>query len=93
MTSIAAHRDPSLPSKTRTEAKAEITNRAARAVIDAETQYREAKTERLRRARIEKEKRIAASPDAAKAKPAKTSRSRRASPRVGKKLSRKGAAT
>ncbi|MEO1701639.1 MAG: hypothetical protein AAFR71_06250 [Pseudomonadota bacterium] len=93
MTSIAAHREFSTSGKTRTETKAEITNRAARAVIDAETQSREAKTAKLRRARIENEKRIAASPDAAKPKPAKTSRARRASPRVGKQTSRKGAAT
>lgn len=93
MTSIAAHREFSTPGKTRTETKAEITNRAARAVIDAETQSREAKTAKLRRARIENEKRIAASPDVAKPKPAKTSRARRANPRVGKQTSRKGAAT
>lgn len=93
MTSIAVHREPTLPGKTRTETKAEITDRAARALIDAEAQYRETKTARLRRARIEKEKRIAASPDAAKPKPAMKSRSRRATPSVDKQSSRKGAAT
>lgn len=39
----------------RAETKAEITDRNARAIADAETAHREAKTARLRRARLENE--------------------------------------
>ncbi|MCT7375215.1 hypothetical protein [Chelativorans salis] len=43
------------PTKPNAATKAEITNRTARAIIDAEAARRDAKTERLRQARLEME--------------------------------------
>ena len=42
--------------------KADITNLAARAIIGAEAEHREAKTAKLRRARMEAEAKLFASP-------------------------------
>lgn len=54
MGSILEH-DPLRPKLTRAESKADITDRTARTIIGAEAQSREAKTARLRQARLEKE--------------------------------------
>lgn len=56
----------------RQESKAQATDAAARAIIDAETARRDAKTERLRAARLKMEAAAEVAPPAAlkKAKPA-----------------------
>lgn len=43
------------PKPSKTETRAEITDHAARAIITAEAERREAKTARLRQARLERE--------------------------------------
>lgn len=43
------------PAPSRSEAKGDVTSRAARSIIETETARREAKTMRLRAARLEKE--------------------------------------
>ncbi len=48
------------PKPSRTESKADITNQTARAIIGAEVERREAKTARLRLARLAQEERLAA---------------------------------
>ncbi len=53
------------------EAKADATTRAAREILDGEIARREAKTERLRLARLAKEAEIAAMPAPAKPAPRK----------------------
>lgn len=84
MTGITAQRIPSQPAKSKAETKAEITNRTARAIIEAETDRREAKTQELRRARLENEAKEAAAPPAAKLP-------RRRSSSTGRRLQGKGA--
>lgn len=56
------------PTRSKAETKAQITDSAARAIIDAEVDSREAKTERLRKARLKME---AEQAEAAKAAPEK----------------------
>lgn len=56
------------PSPNRLESKAQTTNSAARAIIDAEAAAREAKTAKLRRARLEMEERALQDAPAAPAK-------------------------
>ena len=63
------------PVPSRSETKAEITDRTAREIIKTETERRNAKTERLRAARLEQEARALA---AAAAEPAKKPRARKA---------------
>lgn len=50
------------PKSSKAETKADITNLAARAIIGAEAEHREAKTAKLRRARMEAEAKLFASP-------------------------------
>ncbi len=50
------------PRPSRTETKADVTSHVARAIVGAETERREAKTARLRQARLENEARLAALP-------------------------------
>lgn len=50
------------PKPSKGESKAEITDHAARAIIDDEAARREAKTAKLRQARMEYEKQLAATP-------------------------------
>lgn len=57
MTGITASQDQPRPKRSRSEVKAEVTDRAARLIIEAEVQRREAKTEKLRQARLEREAR------------------------------------
>lgn len=64
------------PSRSRAETKAEITDNAARAIIDAEAAAREAKSAKLRAARLAREA------DTAKAPPAKADKK---PPKGGKK--------
>ena len=67
------------PKPSKAESKADITNDTARAIIGAEVERREAKTARLRQARLEME---AARPPYKK--PAKTNRPKSAAPRRAK---------
>jgi len=53
------------------ESKAQATDAAARAIIDAETTRRDAKTERLRAARLKMEAAAEAAAPVAKVKPAR----------------------
>jgi hypothetical protein len=69
------------PARSKAETKADITDSAARAIIDAEAEKREAKTERLRKARLKMEAEQAAASDAA---PEKKPRAK-AKPRASKK--------
>ncbi|MFN4272591.1 MAG: hypothetical protein ACK4F5_07245 [Aliihoeflea sp.] len=69
------------PTRSKAETKAQITDNAARAIIDAEVDSREAKTERLRKARLKMEAEQAAS---AEPPPEKKTRAK-AKPRVAKK--------
>ncbi|WP_099864992.1 hypothetical protein [Pararhizobium haloflavum] len=59
------------PSRSKAETKAEITDNAARAAIQAEVDRRESKTARLREARLAIEEQAAAEAAAAPAKPTK----------------------
>lgn len=43
------------PARSRAESRAEITDRAARDIVEAETELRQSKTEMLRKARLERE--------------------------------------
>lgn len=56
--------DPSLfkPKPSKAETKADITDHAARTIIDDEAARREAKTARLREARLQEEAKLAAAP-------------------------------
>ncbi|WEX07855.1 hypothetical protein [Chelativorans sp. AA-79] len=66
------------PTRSKAETKADITDNTARAIIDAEAASREAKTARLRKARLEQEERAAAVPAPAKQRRTKTAAPRRA---------------
>lgn len=66
------------PKPSKAETKADITDHAARAIIDAEAERREAKTARLRQARLEAEARLAAGEAPAKPRRAKAAAPRRA---------------
>ncbi len=61
------------------ETKADITDHAARAIVGAEVDRREAKTARLRQARLEAEAKLAASAAPAKPRPVKPAAPRRGS--------------
>lgn len=65
------------PSRPTAETKAEITNRTARAMIDAEAERREINTAKLRQARLEKEALMAAEPEPVKARRVKAAGPRR----------------
>jgi hypothetical protein len=54
------------PKPSRMEARADVTNHAARAIIGAEAEQREAKTAKLRQARLEAEAKLSAKPSPAK---------------------------
>lgn len=69
MTDTATQTTPSTPPRPKGEAKAEVTDKAAWAIIDAERARREAKTERLRLAREANEAGAASSADAKAQKP------------------------
>ena len=71
MSSAITEQDLFRPARSRTETKADTTDRAARAIIGTEAKQREVKTARLRQARLEME----ATQPAPKA-PAKPRRSR-----------------
>ncbi|MCO5159919.1 MAG: hypothetical protein M9939_02195 [Mesorhizobium sp.] len=62
------------PARSKAESKAQTTDNAARAIIDDEAARREAKTAKLRQARLEQEARAAAEPAPAKAKKAAKAR-------------------
>lgn len=55
MTATISTHDLFRPTRTRSETKAESTDRSARAIIEAEAKRRESKTEKLRQARLERE--------------------------------------
>ncbi len=65
MTGITPSHDLFRPTRTRSETKAETTDRSARAIIEAEAKHRESKTEKLRQARFKSEalKTISTLPD------------------------------
>lgn len=69
MTDNATQTTLSGPSRPKGEAKAEVTDKAAWAIIDAERARREAKTERLRLAREANEAEEASSADKQAQKP------------------------
>lgn len=71
MADIAVDSLPFQPKPSKSESKAETTNAAARAILDAEAARRDAKTARLRAARIAAEE---ATPAAAPVKSAPKSR-------------------
>ncbi len=56
------------PARSKAESKADTTNNAARAILDDEAARREAKTAKLRQARLESEARAAAAAPAPKAR-------------------------
>jgi hypothetical protein len=56
------------PARSKAESKAQTTDNAARAIIGDEAARREAKTAKLRQARLESEAKAAAEPAPAKAK-------------------------
>jgi hypothetical protein len=56
------------PARSKAETKADVTDSTARAIIDAEIESREAKTERLRKARLKMEAEQAAATEKAPAK-------------------------
>lgn len=64
------------PGKSKSETKAEITDRTARAIIDAEAARRDAKTEKLRQARMENHVRKAGVPVSGEERPVRISGSR-----------------
>ncbi len=64
------------PRRSKAETKAEITDQSARAIVGAEARLREAKTARLRKARLESE-----ANEAAKPAPVKQRRGKLAAPR------------
>ena len=57
------------PKPSKQEAKADATTRLARRIVDGEAAAREAKTDRLRQARLDKQNAEPAAPVKAKAKP------------------------
>ncbi|MEZ5876477.1 MAG: hypothetical protein R3D43_01230 [Tepidamorphaceae bacterium] len=81
------------PAKTRAEAKSDITDRTARAIIDAEIGKRDAKTERLRKAREASEKREARKALMAAASPAKKKPARKPASVKAKSPAAKGKAS
>ena len=74
MNDITAENAPLKPKPSKAETKADITNNVARAIIGAEIERRDAKTARLRLARLEAEAKLSVIPAPAKkprrAKPA-----------------------
>ncbi len=58
-----------MPSKSKSETKADVTNQAAKTIIDAEVAKRDAKTARLREARMAQEAAEAETKAAAAPKP------------------------
>lgn len=76
MSSISEHKLFG-PVRSKAESKADVTNNTARGLIDAEAQRREAKTARLRQARLAQEEKQAAEDAAAPPAPPKTARAKR----------------
>jgi len=68
MTAIITKDNLFRPTRSKAETKAQVTDNAARAIIDAEVDSREAKTERLRQARMKMEADQAETSEAAPAK-------------------------
>ncbi|MGY6707306.1 MAG: hypothetical protein ACXIVF_03180 [Rhizobiaceae bacterium] len=68
MTTILTKDNLFRPTRSKAETKAQTTDNAARAIIDAEVDSREAKTERLRQARLKMEAEQAENLEAAPAK-------------------------
>lgn len=66
------------PKPSKAESKADVTNHTARAIIGAEAERREAKTARLRQARLENEAKQAENPEPVKTRRAKPAAARRA---------------
>ncbi|BCH26446.1 hypothetical protein [Mesorhizobium sp. L-8-3] len=66
------------PNPSKAETKADITNHAARAITGDEAARREAKTARLRQARLEREAQLASAVSPAEPPRAKTGSKRRA---------------
>ena len=66
------------PAKSKADTKADLTNQTARAIVDAETEGREAKTARLRQARLDMEAKSADELSTAQPGRAKTPAPRRA---------------
>lgn len=64
----ASNEDVAKPKKMSAQEKVAATDRAARAIIDAETTKRERKTERLRALRLEQEARTPPEPKPAKSR-------------------------
>lgn len=68
------------PTRSKAETKADVTDYNARAIIGAEAEHRDAKTARLRQARLEHEANLAATPPAVQQNRAKASTPRRTRP-------------
>lgn len=66
------------PAKSKSENKAEVTDRTARSIIEAEAERREAKTTRLRRARLEQAQKLSTGQTVIKPRRAKPGAPRRA---------------
>lgn len=64
------------PARSKAESKAQTTDNAARAIIGDEAARREAKTAKLRQARLESEAKAAAEPAPAKAKAKRAARAK-----------------
>lgn len=80
MTKVVTRDNPSRPARSKAETKAEITDHAARTILDAEAERRESKTARLRQARLENEAKEAAQA----APPAKPRRAKAPGPKRGR---------
>ena len=71
MSYTIGHHEVPRPARSKSETKADVTNNAARAIIGSEVERREAKTAKLRQARLEHEAAVAAMPPVAKPKRAR----------------------
>ncbi|MCR4265153.1 hypothetical protein [Nitratireductor sp. ZSWI3] len=80
MTGTVAKDDLIRSRRSKAETKAETTDQAARAIIEAETERRQAKSKRLRQARLEREARQATEPNPIKPKARRKGREESAPP-------------
>jgi len=78
MSSITPEHNPSRPTRSKAETKADITDRTARTIIGAEVERRDVKTARLRQARLERESAGAAAETTAEPRRAKSAAPRQA---------------
>ena len=78
MRGIVTEHNQARPKPSKAETKADVTDHVARAIIGAEIESREAKTARLRQARLQAETKLAASAPPEKPRNVKSTTPRRA---------------